>query len=156
MVDIASNYLGRAGAFVKDAIPDILKPELPNPFSSSEENWEEIFELWAAEWQQLPEQALVLIGENAPELHRQLEATAPSGAADADQAAEMWRRVFDQAGLEAHLVSGLYQPAGEKTEPAVEHTWLQVEGCLVDPTAGQYGDTKASFDYYQDSTIEAS
>jgi hypothetical protein len=75
--------------------------------------------------------------------------------ADTDTAAELWRREFDQAGIPVQLISGLYQPA-ESADPPIEHVWLQVDGLLVDPTAGQYGVPADSFDYYQQRTVEAS
>ena len=103
----------------------------------------------------MPVAILVLIEERAPIISERLQATTVGGLADTDTAAELWRREFDQAGIPVQLISGLYQPA-ESADPPIEHVWLQVDGLLVDPTAGQYGAPADSFDYYQQRTIEAS
>lgn len=155
MVELpGGTYLGRAGRFMIDALPSL--PDTINPFAGDqEEDWEEIFALWSAEWTELPQQALELIGENAPEIHAKLSEQTPQGAGDPEAAAELWRRVFDQAGLKTDLISGLYKPSEDSEVAAAEHTWLKVEGALVDPTAGKYGDNTASFDYYEDTTVEA-
>ena len=148
MDQLAQQYLGRAGSFVADVIPKTL-----NPFKGSPP--QEPLALWAAEWNRLPVATLVLIEERAPIISERLQATAVGGLADTDTAAELWRREFDQAGIPVQLISGLYQPA-ESAESPIEHVWLQVDGLLVDPTAGQYGAPADSFDYYQQRTIEAS
>lgn len=153
MLKLPVHYAGRAGKLILSVLPDAVANSL-NLFANQEDQyWEEVFALWSAEWEKLPQEALELIGENAPHIHDRLQQSSVNGVANTEDTNELWRRVFDQAGLKTDLVSGTYQPS-ESSQPTIEHSWLQVEGCLVDPTAGQYGKSKASFDYYDNEIVD--
>lgn len=102
--------------------------------SSGAENWDEILKPWAAEWDSLSEEALDSIIRHAPQIYRQL---AESGLLlNCNKACELWLGALLADGIQCRILGGTYN--SDPDSDRGDHTWLEVEGRIVDPTAGQF------------------
>jgi hypothetical protein len=50
-----------------------------------------------------------------------------------------WAKKLAKSGIESEIHHGFYYPNGDYDSPE-GHSWLEIEGSIFDPTAGQFDD----------------
>jgi hypothetical protein len=103
---------------------------------------------WAADWNLFSERTLDIIADKAQEVE---EESGTYRFLDCGMASSAWYRVFREAGIPVRIVSGAYHEnlnvegqvedsdGGISSPPlSADHTWLEVEGHLLDATASQF------------------
>jgi len=123
----------------------------------NKESWEYILRPWAIPWQQLSIEASRSLLEAIPVVHNQLYSVPSWPGGLCNKACELLGIQLANNNLEVIAVNGLYSievpprssqeeihrliRGGKISEQALDygnHSWLEVEGLLVDPTAGQF------------------
>ena len=99
-------------------------------------------------WEALSPRAQVVVAAQAERIAAALRAQGEWMIRNCDEASARWARAFRAAGVPVRIVHGAYY-LGEDAQAleaigelplSSDHTWLQVDGFLVDPTASQFID----------------
>lgn len=115
----------------------------------------------------LDENVLDVISNNAIQVHKKLLRHNEFSIRDCDMAARAWHKVLKKAGIQSRVRSGYYiedpktlkaVKSGELSPPGVsDHVWLTIGGNIFDPTAGQFkGPIKLSHYIYDDEELNES
>ena len=87
----------------------------------------------------MPEKVLDVLEKNAIPVYKRLaKCRWPK---DCGEASDIWDKVFKKNGVASEQVIGYYSPdheAGMSQMGSTDHVWLEVEGCVFDPTVGQF------------------
>jgi len=118
---------------------------------------EMMFSSWAINWNKLSPAATMALKSSIVEIHNQVYQQPGLPAGRCNKYCEILAIALDEKGISSKVLKGLYSieiPAGsnlqqiesmilkdEISDDGVDyggHSWLEVEGVLVDPTASQF------------------
>ena len=133
--------------------PSIVMSAVPAAPSASE--WEMISSSWAAPWEILSPALQDSLWEVIPSVHNLVYRTPSTPKGKCDQYCELLATSLSQRGFDVKAVSGFYSFATDVDQQTAEqmaedghvpwdivedgsHTWLEIEGVLIDPTAAQF------------------
>ena len=138
-------------------IPQACEELHPVGVPSSREDWQDILLPWAAPWGELSEDLCHLLKMILPGIHNQVYARPSWPGGLCHRYCQILAEELSRRGIEVRVVAGLYSvevhprstqaeihqmiQGGELSEEALDygnHMWLELEGVLVDPTAGQF------------------
>lgn len=86
-----------------------------------------------------PEKALDVMETYAVEVYEKIYRTY--NRSNCGVVSDMWRRLFKKHGIEAKIIEGFYNANHDifTSHPlSTDHVWLEIDGCVFDPTAGQF------------------
>ena len=123
----------------------------------NQREWDYITQPWAVPWELLSLSARQALVASIPQVHNQLYSYPSWPGGLCNKACELLAISLANKGIEVMALNGLYsievEPGssqgdihqmirqGRISEQALDygnHSWLEVEGLLVDPTAGQF------------------
>jgi len=92
-------------------------------------------------WERLTPRAQAVVAAHAESILAALRKEGPYASRDCGLACAYWAKAFDDAGVPTLVMSGNYNPDHDplvEDPMSTEHVWLEVDGYIVDPTAGQF------------------
>ena len=126
---------------------------------AAEDEWDRAIELWFYDHPTgFSSRLLQVLEDNAVDVYRELLKLGSWGPGNCDSATQAWSRVFDHEGVQHEVVNGFYSPrhkAGQSHMSSAEHVWMEVEGGVFDPTAGQFPGKLFLKNYWWDDETQA-
>lgn len=126
---------------------------------AAEDEWDKAIELWFYDHPTgFSSHLLQVLEDHAVEVYRELLEMGAWGPGNCDEATQAWSRVFDREGVQYKIVNGFYAPrhkAGQSHMSSAEHVWMEVEGGVFDPTAGQFKGRLSLNNYWWDDATHA-
>lgn len=126
---------------------------------AAEDEWDKAIELWFYDHPTgFSSHVLQVLEDNAVDVYRELLEFGTWGPGNCDEATQAWSRVFDHEGVQYKIVNGFYAPrhkAGRSHMSSAEHVWMEVEGGVFDPTAGQFKGRLSLNNYWWDDTTHS-
>jgi len=150
---------GAAGCNSKQGMGGLLD----EPLADSQR--QQLFKPWAAQWDQLSMASTDAIISHAPRILEKLQLLGEWGPMHCNRACQLWATALHMDGIKVRVLGGHYDPslvneidrATWAEDPweyvgyhsaSSSHTWLEVEGLIVDPTAGQFGERPDFLEHY--------
>jgi len=123
------------------------------------DNWDSAISLWYYEHPEgFSQSVLSVLEDNAVDVYNELQQKGSWCPGNCDMAARLWKQVFEDNGIGAEVVDGFYSDdheEGQSHRLSSDHVWLEVEGGIFDPTAGQFGKDIQSSNYWLDDNTRA-
>ena len=126
---------------------------------AAEGEWDKAIELWFYDHPTgFSSHVLQALEDHAVLAYRELLEIGAWGPGNCDEATQVWKRIFDREGVQSQIVNGFYAPrhrAGRSHMSSAEHVWMEVEGGVFDPTAGQFAGNTSMKNYWWDDSTRA-
>jgi hypothetical protein len=149
----APNKPGKPDFIKTDVKKESKEPRFPVTFKTATRNW--FYENFGSGFS---EQFLSVLEENAIPAYEDLLKIANWAPGNCDLASQKWKEIFDANGIESKIVDGHYNPEHEEHLPhplSSDHVWLEVDGGIFDPSAGQFPGEISLEHYWWDNETKA-
>jgi hypothetical protein len=121
------------------------------------DDWDRAISLWYYDHPEgFSERVLGILEDNAINVYNELQGRGWWCPGNCDIAVQMWKRVFEDNDIDVRIIDGYYSEdheRGQSHRMSSDHVWLEIDGGIFDPTAGQFGkDIKLSNYWLDDDT----